>query len=543
MTAKRAWLIFFLLAFIAYIYGLGNFPFLGPDEPRYAEVAREMYVRADLVTPTLGGHTWFEKPVLPYWTMMAAYRLFGIGEWPARLGFALAGLLTVLVVYWMGRRTERAGAENGSLQLLALSCGVALASSGGLILFSHGVNFDVPLTLAITFALGCFFVSELKEEEPRRALLLAGFYAGMGASLLAKGLVGFVVTFGVVTMYYVMRREWPRRTVLLSLLWGMPLALAVAASWYAPVTARHGWTFIDQFIVQHHFARYTSNKYHHPQPFYFYVPVILLFALPWTLYLLQALAGARRWRWGASDALSKWRVFALAWLMVPVLFFSASGSKLPGYVLPALPGAAMLAGERVARMLRGDEGYGTLRASGALLALLGLVSIIFIESKGYAMMDSAVITALPLVAGGIVACALAKRRYLATGAIVLAMFFMIIVGVGTCINLISRRVSIAYALEQARERGYGSAPVYQLHTVERTAEYYAAGRLQYGTDGEPVKFEGETQVEAAARANGGWVLVIVPSSLKGQLTSYAPLETELIEDNGGVALFAVRIRR
>ncbi len=116
---------------------------------------------------------------------------------------------------------------------------------------------------------------------------------------------------------------------------------------------RHGQSFVDEFFVQHHFARYVSNKYHHPQPFWFYLPVTLGLALPWTAFLVGGDSGGRGENPRAEDAASKLRVLALAWLVVPVLFFSASGSKLPGYVLPAIPGAAMLAGDGLHRYLRG----------------------------------------------------------------------------------------------------------------------------------------------------------------------------------------------
>ena len=541
VLAKRVWLLFFLLASLAYLYGLGNFPFVGPDEPRYAEVAREMYAQGDAVTPRLGGHTWFEKPALPYWMMMAGYKLFGAGEWSARLGFALSGLLTVLVIYLMGRRAERESPGKENLRLLALSSALVAASSAGLLLFSHGVNFDAPLTLATTIALGCFFVYEL--GEGKRRAWLAGFYAGMGAALLAKGLIGFILTFGVVGFYYALRRSWPRREVLLSVVWGVPLAVLVSAVWYAPVINRHGWTFINEFFIQHHFARYTSNKFHHPQPFYFYLPVILMMALPWTPYLLESLAGTRRWQWRATDALGKWRTFALSWLLMPILFFSLSGSKLPGYILPALPGAVMLMGERLARLLRNEGGTRSMKASGALLILLALGIVLYVRREGYTVMTCAVASACVLTSAGLVALLFTKRGWLATAAVVCGMFLMITVGLECGIERVSRRVSIAHALEEAGRRGYASAPVYNLHTVERTAEYYAAGRLRYGADGEPVRFEGATQVEEAARESGSAVLVIVPSEYSWQLTTYPPLETEVIDDNGDVALIAVRIRK
>jgi hypothetical protein len=122
-------------------------------------------------------------------------------------------------------------------------------------------------------------------------------------------------------------------------------------------------------------------------------------------------------------------------------------------------------------------------------------------------------------------------------------FLLIIVGLACGIEGIARRISIAHALAQADARGYQQAPVYNLHTIERTAEYYAAGRLQYGADGEPLRFEGATQVLEAARKSAGPVLVIVPTEYSSQLTTYAPLETEVIEDNGDVAVVAVRIRK
>ncbi|HEY9283775.1 MAG TPA: phospholipid carrier-dependent glycosyltransferase, partial [Pyrinomonadaceae bacterium] len=105
--AKRDWLLLLAAAALVYFYALGAAPFVGPDEPRYAQVAREMFERGDAVTPTLAGRTWFEKPALTYWAAIAGYKLFGVSEWPARLGSALCGLLTVIVIGWIAGRVER----------------------------------------------------------------------------------------------------------------------------------------------------------------------------------------------------------------------------------------------------------------------------------------------------------------------------------------------------------------------------------------------------------------------------------------------------
>ena len=194
--AKRLWFLLFAVIGISYLYGLGHFPFVGPDEPRYAEVAREMFLRHDLVTPTLGGHPWFEKPALLYWMMIAGFSLFGVSEWAARLGPSISGLLTVVALYCLARRIEIEQSREtdpdkdhppalfGKARFSAL----VAASSGGLIAFSRGASFDILITMSITFALGCFLASELIKAEKERRWLLVGFWCSIGLSLLAKGL-------------------------------------------------------------------------------------------------------------------------------------------------------------------------------------------------------------------------------------------------------------------------------------------------------------------------------------------------------------------
>jgi len=154
---------------------------------------------------------------------------------------------------------------------------------------------------------------------------------------------------------------------------GIPIAVAVAGVWYGPMIYRHGWTFIDQFIVQHHFARFVSNKYRHPQPFYFYLPVVAALVLAWTMVLIATLTASPRWRWRGMDQIDRVRVFALAWLVVPTVFFSLSGSKIPGYVLPVLPAAALLVAERITFVLKGGLGQRLIRLTGGLLLLVAVV--------------------------------------------------------------------------------------------------------------------------------------------------------------------------
>ena len=462
--AKRVYLFIFLIIIAFYLYGLGQLPLLGPDEPRYAEVAREMLLRGDYITPTLGGYTWFEKPSLLYWMMAASFKVFGVSEWAARLGPALCGLLTIVAIAFVGHEIKR-----------GLSTVVVTATCLGLIVFSRAASFDIVVTMTATWALACFLLRELTK---RRGYLI-GFYSFVGLSLLAKGLVGVVIPFGVVGAYYLLRRAWPARSVWVSLIWGVPLALAVSAVWYGPVIAKHGWTFIDDFFVQHHFARYVSNKYHHPQPIYFYPVIILMLALPWTPFLVEALVKTRSWVWRDPDSLSVVRIFSLAWLVFPIVFFSFSGSKLPGYILPALPAAALL----IADVLRPKK-PAVLFAIACGTVVLVLIALTFFAAP-YAHRESV-------------------RDLIALG----------------------------------DARGYANAPVIALKSDDRSAEFYAHDRVVYNSHGEVVTFDEISMSEA--RARGGKFLVLVPREYVENFRGWGSIE--VIGDNGRTAILGWKVQ-
>ena len=546
--AKRLWLLLLLAISTVYFYGLGTPALVGPDEPRYAQVAREMFSRGDPVTPTLAGHTWFEKPALLYWMMMAGYRLFGVSEFAARFGAACSGLLTVLLVAALARRVERHAAAEEEGQAaggFALTAVGVMASSAGLLVFSRGASFDIVLTMTVAAALACFFLSEIEERggaARRRRLWLAGFYASIGLSLLAKGLVGIIIPCGVVGLYFVLRRRWPG-LLRLGVLWGAALACGIAALWYAPVLARHGWTFVDEFFVQHHFARYVSDKYHHRQPFYFYVPILALLALPWTAFLVDAVGSMRHWRWRADDPASRLRLFALAWTIVPVAFFSLSGSKLPGYILPALPGAALLVSDRLYGFTRGEGGRVAMRATGVLALLFAVASPFVAYFARVVPISCALLIALPSAGAGVFILWRTNERKMCVAALVAAMFLTVMLITVCGLNEVANRDSVRALLLRADAQGYGALPVLQLHTVERTAEFYAAGRLAYDARGEPIKFEGTSDVISAARRLGrGRALVFVPLELLYQLTDDPRIESQFVGDNEGVALVFVRVR-
>ena len=196
------WAIAALFVVGFYFFGL-TIPLVGPDEPRYAQVAREMLERGDWVTPTLGGFDWFEKPALLYWLQIASFNLFGVSEFAARFGSALFGLGTVASLWFIGRATDRDTKGFSFANLLAL----VGASSLGVIVFSRGASFDVVLTFPITAALASYYVYE-RSAGARRSVPLVLFYVFVGLAVLAKGLVGIVFPYAIVTFYHLL--AWRR---------------------------------------------------------------------------------------------------------------------------------------------------------------------------------------------------------------------------------------------------------------------------------------------------------------------------------------------
>src|SRR5712671_4084412 len=188
-TLRRYWnpLILLLLAVVCYVlffHWLGKIGFLGPDEPRYSSIAREMFRSGDYITPRLNGSAWFEKPVLMYWGAALGYAIFGVGEFGARFPSALAATLSVFFVYFCGSKLW--GQTTGMLAALVMS------SSIGFFAFARAASMDMPLTACLTMALCSFLLAiNTKGSESRRWFY--AFYAFLGLGALAKGPVAFVL--------------------------------------------------------------------------------------------------------------------------------------------------------------------------------------------------------------------------------------------------------------------------------------------------------------------------------------------------------------
>jgi 4-amino-4-deoxy-L-arabinose transferase-like glycosyltransferase len=332
--SRTEWLLIFGFCAFLFFFGLNYFGLVGADEPRYAQVAREMLARRDWITPVFGGQPWLEKPVLYYWQAMLSYSLFGVSDWAARIPSALDASLAVIATYGFLWRFRPGLHLDGALML---------ASAAGMIGFARAASTDMPLAACLTIALlGWFAWYEAGSKK-----FLAAFYLFLALGVLAKGPVALVLAGLIILIFAGIQRNLG---ILKSALWypGLILFGVVAMPWYVLVQVRNP-EFFRVFILQHNLARFGTDLYHHRQPFWYFLPVMLIALIPWAILSAQAIFETVRVWWQershpapSDDDLTR---FLVIWLVTPVIFFSFSQSKLPGYVLPAVPAGILLVAE------------------------------------------------------------------------------------------------------------------------------------------------------------------------------------------------------
>ncbi len=308
---------------------------ISTDEPRYADIGRAMARTGDLITPRLWGQPWFEKPPLLYWLIAAGFRL-GFGpELAPRLPVALLSV-AFLAFFWL--RLRRLWDE----RVASFSTAI-LATAAGWVALSGIAVTDIPLAVFFSAA-----VLLAIDEAPHRT----GAAAALGLAVLAKSLVGPVLFLPVLALDFRNLREWLRPKPVLAF-------LGIALPWYVLCYARNGGQFLWVLFVQQQFGRFISSERQHEQPWWFYIPAMLLALYPW--FPLLTIVGP------------VWRDRRIRLLMAVVafgfLFFSASRNKLPGYVLPLVPSACVLMGVGLARCER------PARAVILPVALMGVVPV------------------------------------------------------------------------------------------------------------------------------------------------------------------------
>jgi len=333
------------IAIVAFLWNLGGVGLVDETEPLFAEAARQMLVTGDWITPYFNGETRFDKPPLIYWLMAIAYRFVGVNEWGVRLPSALAAIaLTAFGFYTLHKV---ATLKKSRLRSLPWIGSALIALNPETIAWGRiGVS-DMLLTGCVGSALFAFFLGYIRGDKNHiqfNAWYLI-FYLLTALAVLTKGPIGVVLPaliIGSFSLYAgTFRQVWREMCPL----FGGILFLLIALPWYILVTLENGQSYLQSFFGYHNFERFTQVVNHHAAPWYFYFIVVAIGFAPWSIYLPAAIARTHFWNrryWQKQDRANQLGLFAFFWFICIFVFFTVAVTKLPSYVLPLMPAAAIL---------------------------------------------------------------------------------------------------------------------------------------------------------------------------------------------------------
>jgi len=409
-AAPQEFVILLIVSIVLLLYGLipvfggDQLGLVGADEPRYAQVAREMLaahseachdlgakmvprslhpkdirnsfrcIAAGTVTPILYGQPWLEKPALYYWRAMSFFKEFGVSDWSARLPSSSATFALIILIFLHMRRFRPGG---------HLDAALITASCVGIVSFARGASTDMQL--AAPFCIG--MLGWYAWYETGKKFWLFDLYFFGAVATLAKGPVAPFLALFIILLFVGLRREWSalRRTIWLP---GVLLYLVIVLPWYIAVQKKNP-TFYRFFFLEHNLERFATNRYQHHQPFWYYLAVVLISLMPWTVISIRALIDSiqisiAEWKvrhnpqryLGHSRAGDAFPEFLVLWALFPTLFFSLSGSKLPGYILPSIPPITILTADYLNRIRRDGLPRWLLRSHALLCGILVFVLVL-----------------------------------------------------------------------------------------------------------------------------------------------------------------------
>jgi len=312
----------FAIFLLIYIIPLGERPLVIPDEPRYAEIPREMLSTGDWIVPRFNGLRYFEKPVLAYWPIAASIVLFGENAFATRLPSALSTGIMALIIFLLLKRFGRDNREGLLAALAFLTCVEIFAVGTTNIL-------DSTFTMFITATMASFFYATQTTRAGKRRMgqVLGGVLVGL--AFLTKGFIAFAIPVTVLIPYLFWNRRG--REVFTRYWIAMAAAILVALPWSVALYLREP-NFWTSFIWDEHIQRFFGTRAQHAEPFWYFFTVLVWGVFPWVILLPASIYGLVKTR--LRDPLIR---FSLCWFIFPFLFFSFSRGKLPTYILPCFP--------------------------------------------------------------------------------------------------------------------------------------------------------------------------------------------------------------
>jgi 4-amino-4-deoxy-L-arabinose transferase-like glycosyltransferase len=356
VAVSSLWLL--VIGWIAFGWNLGNVGLIDETEPLFAEASRQMLLTGDWITPFFNGETRFDKPALIYWCQAIAYYIMGVNEWAARTPSVLAAMgviaLAFYTVQWyFTKKDELEQVTNLPRRYLTAAVAAALmALNPEMIVWGRTGVSDMLLTGCIGSTLLCFFLGYAQNQRP---VVIANWqfpnqwylasYVLIAGAILTKGPVGIVLP-GLIMIAFALYvgKFWQIWREMRPIL-GMVIILALSLPWYILVTWRNGWNFINAFFVYHNIERFTEVVNGHSAPWYFYFLVVLLGFAPYAVYIPASLVRLKLWQrkyWLQQERSQHLGLFVSLWFLGVFGFFTVSVTKLPSYVLPLMPAAAIL---------------------------------------------------------------------------------------------------------------------------------------------------------------------------------------------------------
>ncbi|GAB1541475.1 glycosyltransferase family 39 protein [Scytonema sp. NUACC21] len=350
------WLL--VICWLAFFWHLGSTGLVDETEPLFAEAARQMTVTGDWITPFFNGETRFDKPILIYWLMAIAYKILGVNTWAVRFPSALSAMGLVSLGFYtlwsfgvgssahFQSETSRGAHQTRQYWLCAGLGSALIALNPETIVWARIGASDMLLTGCIGGALLSFFLGYAQPSKPRiQARWYLVFYVLIALAILTKGPVGIVLPGLIIGAFLLYLGNGRQVLQEMRPQWGGLLILLLALPWYVLVIWHNGWDYTNSFFGYHNLERFTNVVNHHSGPWYFYFLVVLIGFAPWSIYLPISIARLKFWQrgyWRSSERSSQLGLFALFWFVCVFGFFTIASTKLPSYVLPLMPAAAIL---------------------------------------------------------------------------------------------------------------------------------------------------------------------------------------------------------
>jgi len=474
-------------------FGTLNYRHLIPsDEGRYAEIAREMLVTGDWVTPRYNGYKYFEKPPLQIWATATAFNIFGVGDWQARLWTALTGFLTIVFIGFTGARiySSRAG----------WLAAVALASSPMWVIGGHINSLDMGLSAFLVAALCSLLLAQTSSNKTYSRNWMWACWAFMALATLSKGVIGVAIPGMVFAVYSITAWDWKiwKRLHIIS---GSILFLAITAPWFVLIAQRNP-EFLEFFFIHEHLQRFTQTAHSRTGPIYFFLPLLLLGFLPWIAQVPGAIA--QTWRERNREFSSGWLL--TCWFVVILGFFSISQSKLPGYIIPLFPALALIVGSQLDRNLGSSNSLSLpWQLQTSFFVILGGIGFFFLgevskqsrpdEIESYAQYTYWIIAALiALISCSLLALMQSKRNGLSSITSFAGGLFLCALIAGTGHETLGRAVSGIDLVEQVKADIPQKTNFYSVRILDHTVPFYLGrtmtmvefpDELEFGVKQEP----------------------------------------------------------